>query len=555
MGTMPLERPVLPRGRMVRLLRGTGAVLLVAGLLALVPASPGGADEVTISITSRLDPRDATVSPGTTVTWVNDDVERHRVRATSGAGFDSGNLAPGDRFSFTFSAEGRTQYLDDRDRAASAYHGSVTVVGSAPPTSSPPATGPGAGAGAGAASPPPSAADVTIGDRIFTPASVVVAPGATVTWTNRDDRAHTATADGGAFDTGSLAAGASSAKTFPAEGTFSYVCELHPDMTGVVRVSAASGTAPPPPPPPPTPPPSAGTPPPAAPAASAAPPTRSGPPATAAGPAVRRVSMTDFAFAPAVVEARVGDTIDWVNTGRAPHTATATTGAFDSGRVASAGTFRFSTGAVGTITYGCTFHPDMTGTLVVTSASAPAPRVVRPDTTAPTTTTAAAAPAAPTAPAAERPAITAPLTATVEATDFAFAPATVEVAVGGTVTWQLTGKAPHSITAADGSAFDSGLLSSGESFSHTFEGIGSFAYGCVVHPDMTGTIEVVDAASASSSARPATDAASPISAAGPPDPAGSTQAWTVALVGGAAILGATGLLLGGARRFLLASEA
>lgn len=86
------------------------------------------------------------------------------------------------------------------------------------------------------------AADATV--RIegfaFTPGSVTVEVGDTVTWRNDDTAGHTATA-AGAFDTGSIAPGASAAITFDTAGTFAYVCSIHPQMTGTVIVQAAGG--------------------------------------------------------------------------------------------------------------------------------------------------------------------------------------------------------------------------------------------------------------------------------------------------------------------------
>jgi plastocyanin len=70
-----------------------------------------------------------------------------------------------------------------------------------------------------------------------------------------------------------------------------------------------------------------------------------------------------------------------------------------------------------------------------------------------------------------------------------FEPADVTVAAGETVTWSHEGGLPHTVTAEDG-AFDSGDLSGGDTFSHTFEEAGSFPYVCSIHPDMTGTVEV-----------------------------------------------------------------
>jgi plastocyanin len=79
--------------------------------------------------------------------------------------------------------------------------------------------------------------------------------------------------------------------------------------------------------------------------------------------------------------------------------------------------------------------------------------------------------------------------AAVSIVDFAFQPASLEVAAGTTVTWTNTGQAKHTATADDGT-FDSKNLKPGESFSFTFNTPGTFAYHCDVHPEMTGTIVV-----------------------------------------------------------------
>lgn len=83
-------------------------------------------------------------------------------------------------------------------------------------------------------------------------------------------------------------------------------------------------------------------------------------------------------------------------------------------------------------------------------------------------------------------------TATAEAVaieDFEFSPPSVEVGIGTTVTWTNGGSSQHTATATDGS-FDSGVLSQGDSFSHTFDTAGTFDYLCTVHPNMKGTISV-----------------------------------------------------------------
>jgi plastocyanin len=82
---------------------------------------------------------------------------------------------------------------------------------------------------------------VTIKDFKFGPASSSVHVGDTITWTNQDVAAHTATASDGSFNTGSLSQGKSGSHTFTTAGTFPYICKIHPSMKGTVTVAAASG--------------------------------------------------------------------------------------------------------------------------------------------------------------------------------------------------------------------------------------------------------------------------------------------------------------------------
>jgi plastocyanin len=81
---------------------------------------------------------------------------------------------------------------------------------------------------------------VAISGFAFSPATVSVTVGDTVTWTNSDAQGHTATADGGVFDTGTIGNTQSATVTFATAGSFPYHCSIHPDMTGTVVVAAAS---------------------------------------------------------------------------------------------------------------------------------------------------------------------------------------------------------------------------------------------------------------------------------------------------------------------------
>ena len=72
---------------------------------------------------------------------------------------------------------------------------------------------------------------------------------------------------------------------------------------------------------------------------------------------------------------------------------------------------------------------------------------------------------------------------------FAFAPATITVTAGTTVTWTNDDSASHTVTADDG-AFTSDTLASGAAFSQAFASPGTFAYHCAIHPSMKGTVIV-----------------------------------------------------------------
>jgi plastocyanin len=77
---------------------------------------------------------------------------------------------------------------------------------------------------------------VAISGNAFSPASLTVKVGDTITWTNNDSVSHTVTADDRSFDSGSLAQGASFSFTYQKAGTYTYHCSIHPSMTATVVV-------------------------------------------------------------------------------------------------------------------------------------------------------------------------------------------------------------------------------------------------------------------------------------------------------------------------------
>ncbi len=72
---------------------------------------------------------------------------------------------------------------------------------------------------------------------------------------------------------------------------------------------------------------------------------------------------------------------------------------------------------------------------------------------------------------------------------FAFAPLTLTVSAGTTVTWTNRDEEPHTVAANDGS-FRSPGMGTGATFSHAFSTAGRFDYVCSIHPMMHGTVVV-----------------------------------------------------------------
>src|SRR5215211_1003904 len=84
---------------------------------------------------------------------------------------------------------------------------------------------------------------VSIKNFAFDPPNTTVSAGTTVTWVNDDQVPHTATANDGAFDSGTLQPGQSHSFAFDKPGTYAYHCNIHPYMTATVTVSGASASS------------------------------------------------------------------------------------------------------------------------------------------------------------------------------------------------------------------------------------------------------------------------------------------------------------------------
>ena len=249
--------------------------LVAAGFVAPVVAS---AATVSVRITDHLSPAELTVPAGATIRFVNADNERHRMRSQSGpAEFDSHNLEPGQSYSMRLTAKGTYTYLDERDDDDTRYHGRIVVGGGT------------SGGGSSTGPAPASSPSVSMAGRAFSPSTVTIAAGGSVTFRNDDDRAHTVTAKDGAFNSGTIGEGGSWKRTFKQAGTFSYLCAIHPEMTGKVVVKGSGG--------------SAGS----APAATPKPkPTPTPTPTPAATTTGFEAEIHDFSFAPAELSVPVG---------------------------------------------------------------------------------------------------------------------------------------------------------------------------------------------------------------------------------------------------------
>ena len=86
-------------------------------------ASTGPAVAISIEA-SAYSPADVTIKPGTTVTWTNTDTTMHTVSSDNGD-FDSGQLQPGGKYSYTFPDRGTFQY---RDNVHPTMYAKVSVV-------------------------------------------------------------------------------------------------------------------------------------------------------------------------------------------------------------------------------------------------------------------------------------------------------------------------------------------------------------------------------------------------------------------------------------------
>jgi len=77
------------------------------------------------------------------------------------------------------------------------------------------------------------------------------------------------------------------------------------------------------------------------------------------------VWIESFAFNPVTITVTTNTTVIWTNKDGTAHTVTSNTGDFDSGNMATNGTYSHTFTTAGTFPYHCTYHPDMLGSVIV----------------------------------------------------------------------------------------------------------------------------------------------------------------------------------------------
>ena len=160
----------------------------------------------------------------------------------------------------------------------------------------------------------------------FSPDTMTVPIGTTVSWLNIESVTHTVTSDAGdsiVFNSGNMFKGNEFNFTFTKAGTFPYHCNYHSGMTG--KIIVPSGT----------------------------------------NPNLFQVNITGFAFDPLFLTIPVGASVTWKNNDAATHTVTSSTSIFDSGDLTQGKSYTQKFTIAGTYPYICIYHSNMKATIVV----------------------------------------------------------------------------------------------------------------------------------------------------------------------------------------------
>lgn len=285
---------------------------------------------------------------------------------------------------------------------------------------------------------------VTTPNETFSPATLTIAPGGTVTW-EISGATHNVTFTGPAPAGGNIPdtqPGNTVSRTFETAGTYSYACTRHSGMTGAVAVESGGTPAPPPPQPPP-------------------------PPAPAPPASATTVTTPNETFSPGTVTIAPGSTVAWQISG-ATHNVTFTGASPAGGNIPDTGpgnTVSRTFDGAGSYAYQCTRHSGMTGVVVVDGAGGASPP-----------------------PPSPQPPQSPGTTITVNAD--AFSPEEVTITPGEAVTWQFA--AAHGIRFEGDSPPEGDIPTSepGSSITRTFPIPGDYKYTSTRDGGMEGRIRV-----------------------------------------------------------------
>lgn len=189
------------------------------------PSTPPAPSSATVDgIDDAFSPSAVTIAVGGTVTWRMVD-EEHDVTwsGAAPAGGNTGRIDRDEPVTRTFATAGTFSYTCARHDHE--HGGTVTVGGSS--TAPPPA------------GPPAGTATVTTPGESFSPASVTIPAGGTVTWSFTGSARHNVTFGGSAPPGGNIPdtdVGGTAQRQFPTAGTYPYACTRHSGMTGQVVV-------------------------------------------------------------------------------------------------------------------------------------------------------------------------------------------------------------------------------------------------------------------------------------------------------------------------------
>lgn len=164
---------------------------------------------------------------------------------------------------------------------------------------------------------------VSVVDFAFVPSADTILTGDSIRWINNGGFPHTSTSDSGVWDSDSLYS-QSFAFQFNTPGSYPYLCQYHPSMTGTILVKPTT---------------------------------------------LHNISIVDFAFSPQVDTITAGDSIQWTNNGAVIHTSTSNALVWNSGNLSPGQSFTFQFNTPGTFPYHCAIHTFMTGTIVVKPAA------------------------------------------------------------------------------------------------------------------------------------------------------------------------------------------